>query len=108
MLIRHLTATAAAVLLATTLTTAAQTGFAGTWILDATRSEGLPPDLEATMTVLHTGDRLEAESVLKGPQGGQRISEVYVVDGRETEFKASMGGGRARSPLVGSTLNLSA
>lgn len=78
--IRHLTATAAAVLLATTLMTAAQTGFAGTWILDTARSEGLPPDLEATMTVRQTGDRLEAESILKGPQGEQRIPEVYVVD----------------------------
>lgn len=45
------------------------------------------------MTVRQTGDRLEAESVLKGPQGEQKIPEMYVIDGPETDFKVSVGGG---------------
>jgi hypothetical protein len=64
-----------------------QAHFAGTWVLDTARSEGLPPGLEQTMRVKQSGDRLEIENELKGPQGEQRLSDVFVLDGKETAFK---------------------
>jgi hypothetical protein len=67
---------------------AAQTDFTGTWVLDASRSEGLPPNMEqATMTVKQSGDRIEMELLLKTPMGEQRIPDVYVLDGKEADFR---------------------
>jgi hypothetical protein len=67
--------------------TAAQTDFTGTWVLDTSRSEGLPEGMEQTMTVKQSGDRIEIEIHLKTPMGEQRIPDVYVLDGRETDFQ---------------------
>lgn len=61
-------------------------GFSGTWVLDASRSEGLPEGMTQTMTVKHSGDRIEIETHVVGPQGDQRLADVYVLDGRETDY----------------------
>lgn len=69
-------------------TTAAQTDFTGTWVLDTSRSVGLPVGMEQTMTVNQSGDRIEAEIHIKTPNGNeQRILDVYVLDGNETDFE---------------------
>jgi hypothetical protein len=68
-------------------TAAAQTDFTGTWVLDASRGEGVPEGLEQTMTVKQSGDRIEVENHLKTPMGERRIEDVFVVDGRETGFQ---------------------
>jgi hypothetical protein len=67
--------------------TAAQTDFTGTWVLDTSRSQGLPEGTEQTMTVRQSGDRIEVETQLTTPMGEQRIPDVYVVDGTETDFR---------------------
>jgi hypothetical protein len=68
--------------------TAAQTDFTGTWVLDASRSEGLPEGLgQTTMTVEQSGDRIEIEIHVHTPMGEQRIPDVYVLDGNETDFR---------------------
>jgi hypothetical protein len=41
---------------------AAKADFSGTWILDKSKSEGLPPGMDQTMTVVHTGDKLSLET----------------------------------------------
>jgi hypothetical protein len=42
--------------------TAAQADFTGTWVLDASRSEGLPEGMgQSTMTVRQSGDRIEID-----------------------------------------------
>jgi hypothetical protein len=67
---------------------AAQTDFTGTWVLDASRSEGLPPGMEqATIMVKQSGDRIEMEILLQTPMGEQRIPDVYVLDGKEADFR---------------------
>jgi hypothetical protein len=68
--------------------TAAQTDFTGTWVLDASRSEGLPEGMgQSTMTVKQSGDRVEIEIHSQTPMGERRITDVYVLDGRETDFQ---------------------
>jgi hypothetical protein len=68
----------------------AQANFTGTWVLDATRTQGMPPGVEITMTVKHTGDRVELESNISSPAGQQTVSDVYVLDGKEADYKPPM------------------
>jgi hypothetical protein len=72
----------------------AQADFSGTWVLDAGRSQGFPEGLEQTMTVKQSGDRIEVKSQLRGPQGEERASDVYVLDGKETDFRPAIIGER--------------
>ncbi|HVL66139.1 MAG TPA: hypothetical protein VM364_02625 [Vicinamibacterales bacterium] len=67
--------------------------FSGTWVLDSSKSEGLPPGMEQTMTVKQSGDQIEIETLVKGPQGEQRIPDRYVLDGKEADFAPTIVGG---------------
>jgi hypothetical protein len=68
--------------------TAAQTDFSGTWVLDASRSEGLPEGMgQSTITVKQSGDRIEVEIHTMTPAGERRTQDVYVLNGQETDFK---------------------
>jgi hypothetical protein len=67
--------------------TVPQTDFTGTWVLDTSRSEGLPEGMEQTMTVKHSGDRVEIEIHTTTPMGERRTPDVYVLDGNETDFQ---------------------
>lgn len=69
--------------------------FTGTWELDTSRSEGVPPEMQQTMTVKQSGDRVEVQTLVKGPQGEQKIPDVYVLDGRENDFTPTVIGGGA-------------
>ena len=68
-------------------TALAQANFAGTWVLDAKRSQGVPEGVEMTMTVKHDGNRVQIETNITSPQGQQTIPDVYVLDGKETDYK---------------------
>jgi hypothetical protein len=65
---------------------AAKANFSGTWVMDAARSEGLPPGVEQTLTVTQEGDRVEIELKAKTPQGERTVKDSYSLDGAETEF----------------------
>jgi hypothetical protein len=81
-------AIAAAVLLSATAAAVSQATFTGTWVLDPKRSEGIPPDVTMTMTVKQDGDRLQIETAIVAPQGQQTIPDVFVLDGKETDYQA--------------------
>jgi len=81
------TASAAALVIAVCVAVAsAKADFSGTWVLDKTKSEGLPPGLDQTMTVVQTGDKLSLETKLIGEQGERVVSDSYMLDGKEAEF----------------------
>ena len=82
----------AVMLAATVAIGSAQANFSGTWVLDAKRSLGIPEGVEMTMTAKQTGDRLEIETNISSPQGQQTIPDVYVLDGKETDYKPPMMG----------------
>lgn len=81
-------AIAAALLLSATVTAVSQVNFTGTWVLDPKRSEGIPPDVSMTMTITQHGDRLQIETAIVAPQGQQTIPDEYVLDGKETDYRA--------------------
>ena len=65
---------------------AAKSDFSGTWEMDSKKSEGVPPDMEQTMTVKQTGDTIDQETKVMSEQGDQTVSSAYVLDGKEVEY----------------------
>jgi len=95
---KRIIATFGAFLLVMTLcitAAAAKADFSGTWILDKSKSEGLPPGMDQTMTVVHTGDKLSLETKLITPEGEQVVADSYMLDGKEAEFTPKTPGGQA-------------
>ena len=85
----HIIATAIAAALVVTLCIAAvsaKADFSGTWIMDKSKSEGLPPGLDQTMTVVQTGNTLSLETKLITEQGEQVVADSYMLDGNVVEF----------------------
>ncbi|HJU53867.1 MAG TPA: hypothetical protein VJ715_04820 [Pyrinomonadaceae bacterium] len=60
--------------------------FSGSWALDRSRSIGMPPGMDQTMTVVQTGDKIELETKLITAQGERVVKDAYKLDGKETEF----------------------
>lgn len=65
---------------------AAKANFSGTWVMDKSRSEGVPPDMEQTMTVTETDDTLNVETKVVTDQGDQTINASYTFNGKEIEY----------------------
>ena len=65
--------------------------FAGTWVLDATKSEGLPQGVEETMTVKQEKDKFAIESKMKSPRGERTMNMDFAADGKEGPFTMRMG-----------------
>ena len=87
------------VLLIGSAVASAKADFSGTWALDKARSEGLPEGIDQTMTVKQAGDRVEVETRMTSPMGDQTLPDIYVLDGKETDFTPPViggGGGKGR------------
>jgi hypothetical protein len=65
----------------------------GTWVLDKSRSEGLPPDMSQTLTIKQTGDRVDVEAKISGGRGEQTLTDSYVLDGKAKDFAPALVGG---------------
>jgi hypothetical protein len=76
----------AALALGASAAAAAKSSFAGTWVLDLSRSEGLPHGLEQTVTITHEGDKLDLVLKQKTPQGERTVSESFQLDGKQAAF----------------------
>jgi hypothetical protein len=77
---------ALAIATAASAASAAKANFAGTWTLDVSRSEGLPPNLEQTVTITHEGDKLALVIKQKSQQGERTINETFMLDGKQADF----------------------
>ena len=62
--------------------------FSGSWVMDRSRSIGLPSGMQQTMTVVQTGDKIELETKLVTAQGERVIKDSYTLDGKEADFTA--------------------
>jgi hypothetical protein len=60
--------------------------FNGAWVMDRGRSFGLPGNMQQTMTVIQTEDRIEVETRLIQPDNERTVKDTYVLDGKEHEF----------------------
>lgn len=70
--------------------------FTGTWVLDKSKSEGIPPGLEQTVKVVQSGDKIDVETKSVSDQGEQTINSSYTLDGKEAEVTLP-------GPMPGST-----
>ncbi|HEX6184222.1 MAG TPA: hypothetical protein VFZ44_10120 [Pyrinomonadaceae bacterium] len=69
-----------------TVARAARPNFSGTWELDQSRSHGIPPDMQQTMTVVQDGDKITVETKVVNKQGERVLKDAYTLDGKEAEF----------------------
>jgi hypothetical protein len=60
--------------------------FSGAWVMDRSRSFGLPGNMNQTMEVAQTGDRIDVETKLIQPDNERSVKDTYVLDGKEHEF----------------------
>jgi len=65
---------------------AAKADFSGTWVMDKTRSEGIPPNVEQTMTLTQTGDNLTMQNKIVTGEGDININDSFTINGKEVEF----------------------
>jgi hypothetical protein len=107
-------AVVALVALSLVVASAAKADFSGKWALDKAKSEGLPPNVDQTMTITQTGDKIELETKITGPQGERTIKDSYTADGKEADFtpqgpQGPMGKGKrtAKWSADGATLEVS-
>jgi len=86
-------ACSAASILGLTLVVAhAAANFGGTWIMDKSRSVGLPPDMEQTMTVTQADTKLDIETKIVTDQGDQAVTATYNLDPKEMDYTPKRGG----------------
>lgn len=85
---RALLSAVAAFLLIAGAMAAEKPNFTGTWVMDKSRSFGIPPDMEQTLVVVHSGDKITVEIKIVTSAGERVINDVYTLDGKESEFIA--------------------
>jgi hypothetical protein len=62
--------------------------FSGVWIMDKSKSEGLPPNMDQKMRVTQEGDKLELETELFVDDNVNAIHDAYLINGQAAEFTA--------------------
>jgi hypothetical protein len=65
---------------------AAKANFSGTWVMDKARSEGIPPNVEQTMSLTQTGDNLTLQNKIATAEGDINIDDSFTINGKEVEF----------------------
>ncbi len=75
-----------AVLMVGIAVAAAKPDFGGSWAMDRARSFGMPGNMEQTMVVVQTEDRIEVETKLIQPNNERTVKDSYIFDGKEHEF----------------------
>jgi hypothetical protein len=65
---------------------AAKADFSGTWVMDKTKSEGIPPNVEQTMTLKQLGDNLTMQNKIVTPEGDININDSFTINGKEVDF----------------------
>ncbi len=67
--------------------------FNGSWVLDPSKSEGLPEGMQQTMTVVQNGDSIAIETSFTTDEGNQSVKDSYTLSGKEEPFTAYWGQG---------------
>jgi hypothetical protein len=69
----------------------AKTDLTGTWIMDASKSEGLPPGMDQVMKIVQAEDKLSIETKIVTDQGEQVVNDTYELNGKEVDYKPTFG-----------------
>lgn len=75
------------------ITATEKANFSGQWVMDKSKSEGIPPEMNQNMKVEQEGDDIRIETDLFQGDNVQSIPDHYVVDGKEVELPAIMNNG---------------
>ena len=65
---------------------AAKANFTGTWVMDKSRSEGVPPEVEQTMVLTQSDDKVILENKITRDGNVITVSDTYIINGKEVEF----------------------
>src|SRR4030095_6039062 len=65
---------------------AGKANFTGTWVMDKSKSEGVPPEVEQTMILTQSQDKLILENKITRDGSDLTVSDTYVINGKEVEF----------------------
>ena len=65
---------------------AAKANFNGTWVMDKSKSEGVAPDVEQTVILKQSEDKLTVENRIIGGGSDLTVSDTYIINGKEVEF----------------------
>jgi hypothetical protein len=65
---------------------ATKANFSGTWVMDKSRSEGIPPNVEQTMTLTQVDDQLTLQNKIVTTEGDINIKDTFTINGKEVEF----------------------
>jgi len=80
------------VLTGTIALAAAKANFNGTWVMDASKSEGIPPNVTQTMTLTQADDNLTLQNKIVTAEGDINVSDAFIISGKETEFTQKVNG----------------
>jgi hypothetical protein len=65
---------------------AAKANFSGTWVMDKSRTEGIPPNVEQTMTLTQVDDQLTLQNKIVTGEGDINVNDTFIISGKEVEF----------------------
>jgi hypothetical protein len=68
--------------------------FNGIWVMDRSKAEGIPPNMDQKMRVRQDGDRLDLETDLIVDDEINTVHDGYDLSGKEVEFTARLGAGQ--------------
>lgn len=66
--------------------TATKANFNGTWGMDQSRSEGIPPHVEQTMILTQVDDNLTLQNKIVTAEGDINITDSFTINGKEVAF----------------------
>jgi hypothetical protein len=71
---------------------AAKANFNGTWVMDASKSVGLPPNVTQTMILTQADDTLTMENKIVTAEGDINVSDAFNISGKEVDFTQKVNG----------------
>jgi len=70
----------------------ARPNFNGTWVMDASKSEGIPPNVAQTMTLTQADDNLTLQNKIVTAEGDINVSDTFIINGNEVDFTQKVNG----------------
>jgi hypothetical protein len=73
---------------------AGKADFSGVWVMDRSKAEGIPPNMDQKMRVRQDGARLDLETDLIVNDEINTVHDGYELSGKEVEFTARLSSGQ--------------
>jgi hypothetical protein len=70
----------------------AKPNFNGTWVMDASKSEGIPANVAQTMTLTQADDNLTLQNKIVTADGDINVTDAFIISGKEVDFTQKVNG----------------